>query len=163
MIKQFVPQEACLRCQGCCRFLQAATIWAPCLLKEEVKLLSEGKQVSGLISQENRLRLEYSKKKGIFFCPFLSEESNKCEIYAMRPFECQLYPFVLKKEGEKKFLAVDLNCVYAKDNFASGAFKEYAGYLSALLNNTPYRGILKDNPQIIQEYTEALKLVELEI
>ena len=34
-----------------------------------------------------------------YACPFLEEGSGACGVYAVRPFECRLYPFLLSREG----------------------------------------------------------------
>lgn len=156
-------QDVCLKCQGCCRFLQAQTEWAPCLLNEEKKLLSENIRFASLISMDNRVCLISSEKGDIFLCPFLNEEENKCRIYASRPFECRLYPFILNRKKSKVFLAVDTNCAYAKDNLNSASFKEYLSYLLCLLNSQKYKTILKNNPQVIQAYAQAFNLEEITI
>lgn len=142
MIKQFVPQKVCLKCQGCCRFQEAFTVWAP---------------------QDKKIRLIYSQKENIFFCSFFDKEKNKCRIFTRRPFECRLYPFLINRKDKKVFLAVDLNCHFAQENLRSTAFKEYTGYLTGLLNNRTYQRAFKNNPQIIQFYPQVLNLIELKL
>jgi len=98
-----------------------------------------------------------------FICAFLDFKDNKCKIYGFRPFECQLYPFLISLRGRKVILSVDLNCPYVKDNLKTKEFKEYTDYLTAFLNSTAQLKILKDNPQIIQAYEEALDIMELKM
>jgi Fe-S-cluster containining protein len=98
-----------------------------------------------------------------FVCAFLDCVSNKCKIYAYRPFECQLYPFLINLRREKVVLTIDLNCPYAKEKINSVEFKEYSEYLSAYLNSPEQLEILRDNPQIIQAYEDVLDVVELNL
>jgi Fe-S-cluster containining protein len=151
MIKQFVPQRICLKCRGCCRFSQKDSVWLPKLLKEERQKLE--KQVTLITNaQENN-----------FACACLDMPNNKCKIYSSRPFECQLYPFLIGRRDKKVFLVADLNCPFIKENLNNQKFKAYIQYLNTLLNSPNYLNLLKDNPQIIQNYAGVLDLVELKI
>ena len=162
-IKQFVPTEACLKCFGCCRFKEADSVWSPCLLDEEAMELIDKEGVPpAAISLERRLQLISIPGKEGFFCPFLKAEDNKCQIYAMRPFECQLYPFLLSLRNNKVLLTVDLNCPYLKDKLNTSEFKEYTDYLTGYLNSPDCLSILKENPQALQAYEEVLDVAELQ-
>lgn len=162
-LKQLVPQEFCLKCQGCCRFREADSVWVPCLLEEEIQNLLDRKDIPSAAISSGRKILPLPRPNGEgFICPFLDVANNKCKIYDFRPFECQLYPFLISMRGQKILLTVDLNCPYVKDNLSTEEFKEYTGYLANFLNSPKQRAILKDNPQIIQAPLEALELIELE-
>lgn len=163
IIKQFVPDEFCLKCQGCCRFKEADSVWSPCLLDEEALDLIDRKGIPAVsISINRRLQLIPGPDERGFFCPLLKIEDNKCQIYAIRPFECQLYPFLLNLRNKKALLTVDLNCPYVKDKLNTPEFKEYTDYLATYLNSPSQLRILKDNPQILQAYEDVLDVVELE-
>jgi len=163
VIKQLIPQGFCLKCQGCCRFSDVDSVWAPCLLDTEMQdLLDKGISVP-LISLGRKIIPVPNEAQDGFICPFLSVADNKCKIYASRPFECQLYPFLINLRGNKVLLTVDLNCPYVKENLKSAEFKEYTEYLSAFLNAPQQVRVLKDNPQIIQAYEEVLDILELKI
>ncbi len=148
MIRQFIPQEVCLKCKGCCRFSQEDSVWVPRLLKEEEGVLSE-------------IRVIPSQEGNNFICSFFNPEDNHCKIYAERPFECQLYPFLLKKKSGKIFLGLDLNCPFTKGKIETKEFSEYLNYLIGLLKSQQYAAILKSNPQVIQGYPEAEELSAL--
>lgn len=173
MIKQFVSSSVCLKCQGCCRFAKADTIWSPCLLNEEIKILLEKRIPPSLISYDKRIRLApYLGQDSFtpplragsgFICSFFSLQDNKCKIYAFRPFECELYPFLIGRQDKKVFMAVDLKCPFIKENLKNRKFKEYTRYLTSLLNSSRWLNILKNNPHIIQEYTEVLNLAKIRI
>lgn len=146
-IKQITPSNFCLKCDGCCRFSQADTVWQPHLLKEEKKDL------------EDLIRL-LDTETG-FICASLGMQDNKCKIYARRPFECQLYPFLVNRKENKIFLAVDLKCPFAKENLKTKEFRDYMEYLTKLFKNPSCKNILKNNLQIIQIYPEVINLAEL--
>lgn len=146
MIKQFISSSVCLKCHGCCRFSSAQSVWLPRPLKEEKKI-----------------KLIFNPKQGNFTCNFLKLAENKCKIYKQRPFECQLYPFLINRAGKKIFLAVDLNCPFSVEKLKSKKFKAYVKYLTCLLNQPRWQKTLKANPQIIQAYPKGLNLSVLKI
>jgi len=162
-LKQFIPEEACLKCLGCCRYAKIDSVWSPCLLDEEVQDFLERKIPPALIDAKRRILPVHLPGKDNFICTFLDAKENKCEIYAFRPFECQLYPFLLNLRNKKVFLTVDLHCPYIKEKLKSQELKDYIAYLSAFLNSPEQLRILRDNPQIIQAYEEVLEVVELEV
>ncbi len=162
MIKQFVPQEFCLKCLGCCRFSQADSVWPPCLLDEEMLELADREGIPAVsLSLSKRIIPVPLKDKEGFICPLLNIENNKCRMYDFRPFECQLYPFLLSMRDKKILLTIDLNCPYIKEKLNSEEFKEYLEYLVNFLNSAKQIKILKDNPQVLQAYEEVLDVMEL--
>jgi hypothetical protein len=163
MIKQFLPQDFCLKCRGCCRFKEANSVWSPCLLDEEVQDLLDRQIPAASITADRRIQPIPNPKQEGFVCPFLNIEDNKCKIYEFRPFECQLYPFLISVRDKKVLLTIDLNCPYAQENLNSREFKDYTQYLTAFMNSAPQKIILKNNPQIVQAYKEALDVIELKI
>jgi hypothetical protein len=50
-----------------------------------------------------------------------------------------------------------------RQNLESGHFREYVGELADFFKSPKQVAQLKDNPQLIQAYREALDLLELEI
>ena len=164
MIKQFVPQEFCLKCQGCCRFKEANSVWSPCLLDEETQeLLDKPGIPAASISIDRRIQPIANPSGEDFICPFLGTADNKCKIYDIRPFECQLYPFLINLRKGKVLLTVDLNCPYVYEKISSPEAKDYIVYLTNYLNSSPLRSILKNNPQIIQAYEEVREVAELNL
>ncbi len=162
MIKQFVPQEFCLKCRGCCRFKEADSVWSPCLLDEEIQALLDRKNIPfASISIDRRIQPIANPGGEGFICPFLNSLDNKCGIYDLRPFECQLYPFLVNLRKGKVLLTVDLNCPYVCEKINSREAKDYITYLCGLLNSPEKLKILKNNPQIIQAYEEVREVAEL--
>jgi hypothetical protein len=164
VIKQFVPQEFCLKCRGCCRFKEANSVWSPCLLNEEIQeLLDKPGIPAASISIDRRIQVIANPGGSDFICPFLEGQDNKCKIYDIRPFECQLYPFLINLRKSKVLLTVDLNCPYVYEKINSQEAKDYIIYLTEYLNSGPLRLMLKDNPQIIQAYEEVREVAELSL
>lgn len=160
-IKQFVPQEVCLKCQGCCRFKEMDSVWLPCLLDEEIQDLLDRKIPPASISIDRKIQaIPHPNQEG-FICPFLNLEGNQCKIYAYRPFECRLYPFLIALREKKILLTLDLNCPYIKEKLNSKELKEYTEYLTSFLNLPSQVMVFKENPQLLQAYQDVLDIIEL--
>ncbi|MCK9572097.1 MAG: YkgJ family cysteine cluster protein [Candidatus Omnitrophica bacterium] len=165
MIKQFAPSEICLKCRSCCRFREADSVWSPCLLEEEIQefIDKDIPHTRVSIAINHRLCLLPQASGEGFICPFLNEADNHCKVYACRPFECQLYPFLLNMRAGKVLLTIDLNCPYASEKIDSPEMRDYIRYLAAYLNEKKQLKLLKDNPQIIQAYEEVRAVAELDL
>ncbi|MBM3254715.1 MAG: YkgJ family cysteine cluster protein [Candidatus Omnitrophica bacterium] len=164
MIKQFIAQDFCLKCLGCCRFREPDSCWSPRFLKEEAGELASRNLLNKEQASSDKVPLRLgSEVDKNFLCLFLNPSSNRCQIYSSRPFECQLYPFLINRKGEKIILSVDLNCPFVKERRSTLEFREYAAYLSELLNSPHYQKLLLDNPQIVQKYDGVLELSQLGI
>jgi len=111
MLKQFIPNDYCLKCDVCCRFGQKNSIYAPKFLPSEVKRLGDR------FFQTTILRKNLSPScGGSYLCQYFSPFANSCNIYANRPLDCQLYPFMVTydKEYENIILCIDTKCPYVK-------------------------------------------------
>jgi Fe-S-cluster containining protein len=150
LFKQLIPQEFCLRCRGCCRFSRQDSIWQPHLLREEEKALG-------------RIPVVFDTGENGFICANLRLTDNKCRIYANRPFECRLYPFLFNRRNDKIFLALDLNCAFVRDNSKDLRSSEYTRSLIEFVQQKNCLDTLKDNPLLAQEYEEVMDLLELKV
>lgn len=162
-IKQVIPQDYCLKCLGCCRFAQQNSCWLPSLLNAEIDKLIRRYIPPVIVSSEKSIIAIPSPRDNNYVCPFLSLEDNKCKIYDLRPFECQLYPFLIHKNKGEIFLSLDLRCPFAKENRVQVFFKEYEKYLTAILQDPEAIKTFEQNPQIAKAYPDVLNLAELKI
>ena len=149
-VPQFIPQQYCLRCQGCCRFTRAQTVWSPHLSEAERQTLGE-------------LAVVPNPAGANFLCGFLNPKSNTCTVYAQRPFECKLYPFLLHRRGEKIFVALDRGCTFVIENRNKPEFKEFCQRMVAYLASAELKALIAHNPQLAQEYDGVEDLAELTI
>jgi Fe-S-cluster containining protein len=101
MIKQFIPQEVCLKCQGCCRFKEQDSVWSPCLLDEEIQNFLDKNIPPLCLSLDKKLMPIPNTQGQGHICPLFDVQVNKCKIYEFRPFECQLYPFLISLRNKK--------------------------------------------------------------
>lgn len=133
-VKQFIPQEICLKCDGCCRFNEKDTPWAP--YKREV------------VAHDD-----------YFICSSFEASTHKCRNYDARFLDCRIYPFLLQAQGGKVYLSVDLNCPYVSQKINTEEFRSYASCLKDFLSTDEAKKILRDNPGLICRYGEELKII----
>ena len=150
-IKQYIPQDYCQHCLGCCRYNCNPSIWAPKLLEDEEELFNLG--TLKLVSYQQS-----------YICCFLEPKSNLCNVYAKRPMECRLYPFLLNRSDSRLYLSLDLNCPYIKDEISSRNFKRYLDYLISYFQSRLVLDILIRNLHFFPSYPpdKVLDLVELD-
>lgn len=160
MIKQFIPHGYCLGCRGCCRFAEPDTVWAPALLDEDERRLAAGGKAAAC-GPRHRIRLVYDRQEDAYLCAFLNRCDNACSVYPIRPFECQLYPFLINRRGKKVFLSIDPKCPCAGQQLSDTPLGAYARRLAASLSTPAFRRLIKRNPQLIQSYADAVDIAEL--
>lgn len=153
-VQQIIPEGFCLSCQGCCRFADAKTPWAVHLSREEQQEL--GIQDAVLPSAADPVT-------GQYVCSYFAAGQARCTIYYKRPLECRLYPFVVNRQGGSVFLALDLNCPYAKAQYETQAMRDFISRLAAICNSSLFVQALKENPWLIQQYPDVLNISAITI
>jgi len=151
-LKQLIPQEFCLKCKGCCRFANVRSLWSPCFLLKEIEIFKKNGIPLCLRPKAKKAKLVYSK--GCYFCPFFNLDKNYCTVYHLRPFDCRLYPFLLRSRREKVYLAVDKNCPYIEKIFGKQEFKTYLAGLIKFLKQPKIKRLIQQNRQLIGIFPE---------
>ena len=135
MFKQFIPSDFCLGCLGCCRFAKNPSLWAP----------SEGALI---------------KDKSGYVCAELNQEDNRCKIYAKRPLDCQLYPFLLVRKGDTLQLGLHKSCCFIQDkSLTKSGIQSYGDYLKRKLTTPQCISALRKNYKIAADYQEEVAIV----
>lgn len=150
MIKQYVPSEECLKCEGCCRFDLATSPWRPKV--GEAEPLADKTDAQGyLITKPLGARHQ---------CEYFNPINFSCSVYDKRPFECALYPFILSREDGVIKCYVHLACPYVQDNLNSERYKRYCAYLRDWFTSKSVHLWLADNGRLLHDYRHAA--IELE-
>jgi len=162
-LKQFVPSEVCLKCQGCCRYKQDYSVWRPKLGEEDKKDLAALIHSGDILDSYGYLKT--IQNCGQHFCKFLNPQNNTCGIYDKRPFECSLYPFILSQTPDAVKVYVHLSCPYVQDYLPRAVFDSYVTYLKEFFRNPEIRQFLSANKQMFHDYSsfapELLHLFDL--
>jgi len=166
ILKQFVPSQVCLSCDGCCRFKDEDSQWRPRLGEDERRTGKLFKKVSApQIDGQGFLK---TVPCGIgHLCQFFNAKDHTCGVYGSRPFECALYPFILARTEGHFEVCVHLSCPFVQEHIGRDPFKAYVDYLKGYLARTETLVFLKKNLSLFQDYTafrdelECLFTVEL--
>ncbi len=164
-IKEFIPEDVCLACKGCCRYSSKETVWAPLFFYDEIVELTEANIVPTCLFthphtlKKGAARVDLVESGEAFICPCLDPASNRCKVYPNRPLDCRLYPFLLARQRDSSFLAVDENCPYIQKTFGTEPYHDYCAYLLEFLKSDEFRRMKKDNPEIVQCYPDTIKFL----
>jgi len=164
-VKRFVPSDVCLACDGCCRYAEARTSWAPFFLFDEIERLTREDRVPSCLfahvgaAAGCGARIQLTEENGHFFCPCLDAHRHACLIYPDRPFDCRLYPFLLARRDTGPCLAVDENCPYLRERIGSPAFTAHVDYLRQLFGGPRGAAFLRLHPDIIQDYPSDVRVL----
>jgi len=153
-IRQIIPDKYCAGCSGCCRFAQAASAWTVHLSLDDQRALG----VSG-----PAIPVKKDLSGGQFLCSYFDVLNGGCSVYAKRPFECRLYPFVINRQKDGIFLALDLNCPFAAENYEKPEMKDFIVYMRSVCVNPLFLRLLKENPCLVQEYPGTMNIFALPI
>ena len=163
-MKQFVPSQVCLGCDGCCRFKEEDSAWRPRIAASEKKQISSKPGLSDKIFSKVKVaddgHLKAVACHGLFICTFFNPEHNTCGIYHARPFDCQLYPFLLTKDQAKTVVCVHLNCPHVQEKKNSPEFQDYVSYLREFFQRKDVVTFLQKNPDLIGDYSQYRQELE---
>ncbi len=158
-IPQFVPQEVCLKCEGCCRFKEQRSPWRPKVTEREASVLEKkGLSLLEKIFDGNVVDSDsYIKAinlKGGCQCSFFDSNSNTCRVYVDRPFECQFYPFLLEKREEAFLISVHLSCPHIQETEHNESFQLFVKELKELFSQPETHSFLFTHPELAGDYSE---------
>ncbi len=156
-LKQFVPSEVCLKCDGCCRFKEPGSVWRPRVSKDEAQNTKRPDLLTKIFTKERVdskgfLKTTACKGEEHFCCSFFNPKENTCTIYQHRPFECKLYPFVMTKKDSRPVLSVHLTCPHIERNRHSPDFEIYTHDLKGFFARADVKNFLESNPELFGEY-----------
>lgn len=156
-MKQFVPSHVCLGCDGCCRFKEEDSSWRPRITDSEKKQISTKPGLADKIFSKVKVGADKHiltvPCHGLHICTFFNPDHNTCGIYHARPFDCQLYPFVLTQNQGKATVAVHLHCPHVQEKISSEEFARYVTYLRGLFARQDVITFLQKNPFLIGDYS----------
>lgn len=161
-LPQFVDQEYCLSCRGCCHFDTSKSDWRPkWSMSERNHHLSfvkvKNSEVSSPLNVDAKgfiqTRPSDKSKHCRHHCYHLESSSHHCQIYNQRPFDCQLYPFLLRKKNNKRYISVHQACPFVIDHAEDERITAYTKILLEYLQREDIRKFLSWNDEIFHEYS----------
>lgn len=178
---QVVPSEVCRQCEVCCRFPETDSFLRPYFTKREIQeALNQGidpAHFSDLAGCQIAV-VAHPAGEG-FLCPAFDPETRHCQIYRVRPLDCQLYPFALMwNEAEDTILfAWDPKCPYLltqsgeevppmwldKDPASLSLpawLLEQAHVVAAVLESEPAIASLRAHPRLITAFQADIVIIK---
>ncbi len=160
---QIIPNDVCLSCDVCCRFLESDSQLAPIFTeKEKQKVISDGAdptlfqpQTDGKSSQ-----IKLKPHKHYYLCPFFEPKTNECTIYNNRPLDCQLYPFALMFNEDKTqvVLGVDMLCPFSEVKYDTKTFQQHLQLVINYVETEEISNIITENWSLIGNYQDTVKV-----
>lgn len=156
-LPQFVPQEVCLSCDGCCRFKQPDSRWRPKISPEE----ADGRGHGGGPADDVFLKeidgdgyVKAVRRGEQIRCVFLhGAGDNMCHVYEHRPFECRLYPFLLLRKGAGAAVGAHLSCPYVQGKRENPEYKKFVGHLQEYFQREDALGFVRRNRSLLGDYS----------
>jgi Fe-S-cluster containining protein len=156
---QFVKQTVCLNCDGCCRFKEGEQAWhAKIGIDEIYELRREKPGLARQIFQKQRvtaggfLQSRPQASGTGCRCVFFDDEKKLCSIYHGHPFECRLYPFIIRRRGNEVVLSCHLACPFVQDYLGTRHYRDYTGELEKYFQRPDVLRFVRDNPHIPGDY-----------
>ena len=164
-LPQFVPSSVCLACDGCCRFKDEHSAWRPKVSSEEIlENVSQEKGLAEIIFSKESVasdgHLKTRNAHGPCHCTFFNLEKNTCGIYSQRPFECQLYPFLLIKKDAGMVIGVHLNCPYVQEKRHTEIFDNYVSVLKQYFKESQGADFIRRNLSLAGDYSAYQEEIE---
>jgi Fe-S-cluster containining protein len=134
-LKQIIPQGFCHKCEICCRFPAKNSVLAPYFSAPEIERAKAPFIFLPRLDNFRGTKANLANGKNCFFCPFFNQRKNSCRIYAARPFDCQLYPFMVTYDEnlEKVVLCADRQCPFIEKKLSTAKSQSYLKYLQNFL------------------------------
>ncbi len=155
-LNQFVPSEVCLQCDGCCRFKEENSAWRPKMANEEITQLRKTGLADLILSKETFSKegaIKTVSCRGEHLCSFFNPQDHTCRIYHARPFECELYPFLLTSKDGRMAVYVHRMCPFIQQKRATRDFDDYVAYLKQFFQEPEVFAFLKINPDLAGDYS----------
>lgn len=161
---QIIPSEVCFSCDVCCRFLEADSPLAPIFTEIEIeKAIAHGADPALFRPQGDgkSAQIQLKPHNDFYICPFFEPETSHCTIYAIRPLDCQLYPFALmhSEDGNAVVLGVDSLCPFGEAHLETEAFQQHIRQVIDYVESESVTAQIIANWSLIGDYQDTVKIV----
>lgn len=149
-------------CRSCCKFRKEDLYIRPKITVEEIARLKSAGHYRDVFQEFNGSKNVFQislveKNKDTFICPYLDEKSHQCSIYAIRPFDCEFWPFVLMYDRRKeKVLIAHFNksvCPIT-EAMSKATFDDYVKNGLEESKKQRILSLVKKYPELVWDYEE---------
>lgn len=152
LLPSLPSSETCFSCRGCCIFHDADSAWLPYFNEDEIGHAIVAGVDEASFPNRHGGRIVSVPHDDAVRCPALDPVTHACTIYNVRPLDCQLYPFILMWNAERKIvLALHEACpfVFLQTNPLPEELTKRAADLTASLQTSQMIESLFYNPDMI--------------
>jgi len=155
-LPQIVPESWCLECRICCRFPDTENVQTPFWSRLEADWAEQAvPEARAWFKSEPASPSLSARLKGCgetgYHCPAFDPRTNRCDIHAVKPLDCRLYPFVLASNpgGTEVLLAMDAKCPFIERRPEDPELAAYAARLVEYLETAEGLEYLRQNPRVV--------------
>jgi len=100
---------------------------------------------------------------GGYICPCFNPETSECNIYPIRPLDCQIYPFALMYDPTRTqvVLGFDMICPFGEAQIQTEAFQRYIDHITNYLESDAIVETIAANWSLIGPYQEDVVMVRV--
>ena len=165
-LQQIVPSPVCLACDVCCRFLEPDSFLAPIFTQAEMQTaISHGINATLFhpTADGKSGRITLKAHEGIYICPCFHPETSECNIYSVRPLDCQIYPFAVMydKAQTHVVLGVDTICPFGESQIQTETFQRYIDHIASDLESEEIVETIAANWSLIGPYQADVVIVRV--
>jgi len=165
-LQQIVPSKVCLACDVCCRFLEPDSFLAPIFTEVEMKTAIAHGIAPNLfqpMADGKSGRITLKPYGGGYICPCFNPETSECNIYPIRPLDCQIYPFALMYDPTRTqvVLGFDMICPFGEAQIQTEAFQRYIDHITNYLESDAIVETIAANWSLIGPYQEDVVMVRV--
>ncbi len=152
---QITTEQRCLSCKACCRFDDKKSIWRPRVATCEEIFSQEQDSIdsSGYIHAETHTHC--------ISCVFLNICDNRCSVYALRPLECRMYPFLLFWSEGQIAVGVHLSCPYVQEEENSHFFKEKTQDVRDFCSAGEFMAFVQAHREMVSDYSQYMNEIKI--
>ena len=150
-IPEIMTSAQCLACRACCLFHQPHGDWSPRLTPEDVTGLMAATSDVAWCDGSDRIVLKPCH--GDQACSFINIEDHHCRVYAARPFECRLYPFLLSSEKSGFKLYAHLSCPGIDQLRAAGVWDGAVAKIRAFFSRADVQSFVQQHAVNFPDYS----------
>ncbi len=164
-----ISLNICQNCkESCCSYKKDELEYTPTFTKEEVEKIK--KKLGGdYFSPMNKSKtvfdinvIKSEKNPSLYVCPFLDEDTKKCQIYDLRSLDCRLFPFTFVNNNNKVYLArVDGSVCSHMQNPNPKVIEELKRRVLEFVKKENAIETLKKYPELILDDEDVVLLEEI--
>lgn len=127
-------------------------MWSPYFSPQEISACKKKNIYLPLRAVSRKAKL--TAANSMYFCPLFDVAGNKCRVYALRPFDCRLYPFLLRKRKSGVYLALDTNCPFVHEHMHDPRFQKEIEAVLRYMRSRAGVAMVRANPGLTARYPE---------